>query len=182
MSDTKSHHQQHPDASTACDGPADRHSGCHASSVFGVILDRTGLPQGECPECHADLMTLEAAAADPAGFDDRLTSLAQLLVSDLRDADFVKELTGTMYTCDVCYGRLRDRLEVVKKLLGDHAFTDATAWLEAEWRQKHADIRFFRECEVCGGWEIDARLDDECPVCLGNYLESLRRNETNASS
>ena len=182
MADTRSFNDQHPDAATWSGDPTDvqyLHSHCHPYSP--VQLKRVnGVAIAECAECGADLITLKLAAEEHSrsgdeapGRDDNdftatldeLGYLAGYHLYDIRSADFELEVPGSEYVCHNDYGKQRDRLEVIKQLLGDAAFTEATAWVEDEWRQKRADIRFFRQCEECGSCEIDTRLGEACPVC-----------------
>jgi len=186
MGDTNSLHHAHPDTCSLCDEPADLlylHPKCHPGSPTWVkIVGEVAML--ECAECRADLGALKLAcegnAAVPRGDAQpfcptpvELGYLAGYHLFDIHRADFELEVAGSMSTCNACYGDQVDRVEAIKRILGEEAFADATAWVEEEWQQKRADIRFFRQCEECGCCEIDTRRGEECPICGSKAAEAV---------
>jgi len=177
MEGMKSLDHQHPDTCALCGEPADLlylHPKCHLHSpVWVKVVGDVAML--ECAECRADVGALKLATEGHDGGLHRHTHfsptpgelglIAGCHLYEIRHADFEQELAGSTKTCTDCYRQLCARIETIRGLMGDVAFTEATAWVEEEWQRKRADIQFFRQCEKCGNCEIDKRRGEECPIC-----------------
>jgi len=154
------------------------HSRCHPDAPMWLKLSPDGATV-QCAECEDALFTLRVVGTHHGGLDVvvaalggefrpstvELGVLASHHLDRVRLAEFTQEVSGRSCLCKCCYGKRCSRLADIKRILGDDEYAAATKGVEDEWAERFAEKQFYKQCEKCGCWAIDTRLDEGCMAC-----------------